>query len=476
MRLLHAVHYEHGVCWPGGYAGGRFDVTISCKSTTGSFCAPRWEDAQTAANARQYLNRKPLAHKPTEHLSYDEGLHLIRSFLEHSSKYTVEDLQAFSSQWVPHPQWVRVDHVEIPEDHLSKAADLLIDQLGPEGLRKVGGSKWWQWRKPKSPLKAEWIEMKADYRERRKRGDPGNRVMLYVHGGAYYFGSIDMHRYQIQRHARKLKARALAPDYRLAPQFPFPCGLQDCLATYLWLISQQKPSTVILAGDSAGGGMVLSMLVVLRDRGIPLPAGAVLISPWCDLTHSFPSVAEDCPLDYIPPTGFHHKPSIAWPPPDEEELKEMSKLASGDTDDGDEKVNQSEKKASPTTPLSVIIDGENVEIKEQIQVCFSFPFAFSLFGSRRTDIFPRCTPPTSSSLTLSSAPFSSQRLAGCHLFSSWSAEEKFCVTNRSTLRIRQLTPRHTYHLRLVWMRRLELSSIDILRQMFSSRSGTICAM
>ena len=124
VRLLHAVHYEHGVCWPGGYAGGRFDVTISCKSTTGSFCAPRWEDAQTAANARQYLNRKPLAHKPTEHLSYDEGLHLIRSFLEHSSKYTVEDLQAFSSQWVPHPQWVRVDHVEIPEDHLSKAADL----------------------------------------------------------------------------------------------------------------------------------------------------------------------------------------------------------------------------------------------------------------------------------------------------------------------------------------------------------------
>ncbi|KAK3303494.1 Alpha/Beta hydrolase protein [Chaetomium strumarium] len=324
-----------------------------------------------------YLNRKPLAHKPTAHLSYDQGLHLIRSFLVHASHHTVEELQAFTSQWVPHPQWVRVDSVEIPEQDLSRAADLVVEQLGPDGIRQVGGKEWWQWRKPKSPLKAEWIEMKADYQERKKNSDPGNRVMLYVHGGGYYFGSVDEHRYQIQRHARKLKARALAPKYRLAPQFPFPCGLQDCLATYLYLIAHQKPSTIILAGDSAGGGMILSMMVVLRDRGIPLPAGAVLISPWVDLTHSFPSVAGESPLDYIPSSGFHHKPSRAWPPPDEEELEELKKAAiaqkkeiqSQDREPAqDSGMPTAQDVAEHTHRLKFVIDGEEVEVKEQIQM------------------------------------------------------------------------------------------------------------
>jgi len=279
---------------------------------------------------------------------------------------------------VPHPQWVRVDEVEIPQAELSRAATLLQEQLGPEGIRRVGGREWWQWRKPKAPLKAEWIEMKSDYYERKKNAEHGNRVMLYVHGGAYFFGSVDEHRYQIQRHARKLKARALAPRYRLAPQFPFPCGLQDCLATYLHLLAYQEPSTIILAGDSAGAGMILSMLVTIRDRGIPLPAGAVLISPWVDLTHSFPSVAGDCPLDYIPASGFHHKPSRAWPPPDEDELAELKKVAvhqkknmdassdgPSDLKDGTPSV---EDVAEKTHRLSLVVDGERVDIKEQIQV------------------------------------------------------------------------------------------------------------
>ncbi|KAK5661939.1 hypothetical protein OQA88_10049 [Cercophora sp. LCS_1] len=323
-----------------------------------------------------YLNRKPRRQKPTAHITYDEGLHLIRSFLLHASRHTVEELQAFTSQWVPHPQWVKVDEVEIPEPDLSRAASLLAEQLGPEGIRRVGGRQWWQWRKPKSPLKAEWIEMKADYNERKKNIDPGNRVMMYVHGGAYFFGSVDEHRYQIQRHARKLKARALAPRYRLAPQFPFPCGLQDCLATYLYLLSQQEPSTIVLAGDSAGGGMIMSLLVILRDRGIPLPAGAVLISPWVDLTHSFPSVSENCPLDYIPESGFHHKPSMAWPPPDEEELRELKKqathqkkeLAADKLDSESNEIPTLKDVAETTHRLSLVIDGENIEITEQIQI------------------------------------------------------------------------------------------------------------
>ncbi len=278
---------------------------------------------------------------------------------------------------------MRVDEVEISESELTRAASLIADQLGSDGLRRVGGREWWQWRKPKSPLKAEWIEMKADYQERKRKADPGNRVMLYVHGGAYFFGSVDEHRYQIQRYARKLKARALAPRYRLAPQFPFPCGLQDCLATYLYLLTQQESNTIVLAGDSAGGGMVLSLLVILRDRGIPLPAGAVLISPWLDLTHSFPSVSGDCPLDYIPAHGFHHKPSIAWPPPDEDELAELKKVAMQQKKSLNAKQGLSDPSSSSGTPtmqdvadtttrLSLVIDGEKVDIKEQIQVRFLY--------------------------------------------------------------------------------------------------------
>lgn len=332
---------------------------------------------------------------PTTHLSYDEGLHLIRSFLEYASHHTVEEIQAFTAQWVPHPQWVKLESVTIPDEHLGRAAELIEGELGPDGIRQIGGRKWWHWRGPKGPMEAEWIEMRADANERKKNNEPLRRVMLYVHGGAYYFGSVDEHRYQMQRHARKLKARVFAPRYRLAPQFPFPCGLQDCLAAYLYLLTIQDASTIVFAGDSAGGGMVTAMLCLLRDQGIPLPAGGILISPWCDLTHSFPSLAGDAPLDYIPTSGFHHKPSRAWPPPNDDDMKmlneEVEKRRKGIKKPVPPPTSElKEKQQKPVAPLSdedtgvhidstglhtetekfltVTIDGELITMKDQIQV------------------------------------------------------------------------------------------------------------
>jgi acetyl esterase/lipase len=261
----------------------------------------------------------------------------------------------------------------VPGQEIDRAATLLCKQLGPNGIRLVGGSNWWRWRQPHCPLKAEWIEMRSDYHMRKRNETPGNRVMLYIHGGAYYFGSVDEHRYQIQRHARKLGARALAPRYRLAPGFPFPCGLQDCLAAYLYLLTCQDPNTITLAGDSAGAGMVLSMLVILRDQGVPLPAGAILISPWVDLTHSFPSVSSDCPYDYIPQSGFHHKPSMAWPPPDNK-LYQQSKPSSGLSNSENPKQPAGTTGTAPsvetdTQPhITVSIDGTMVDVHEQLQV------------------------------------------------------------------------------------------------------------
>ena len=297
----------------------------------------------------------------------------MRQFLNYSSDHTVEDLQAFSSQRVPVPRWVKVINVSIPHSNLDRAAELVQAQLGPTGIAKVGGRTWWQWRHESDPplLHAEWVEMREDYIARKQKtirkqkrlesqtqylhqkqctisddsvtgykGQCGEkqknrsqqkdqkqqepeeheRIMLYIHGGAYYFSSVDGHRYQIQRHARKLRARVLAPRYRLAPQFPFPCALQDCLAAYLYLIEWHRPSTILLAGDSAGAGTILSTLVILRDQGIPLPAGGILLSPWVDLTHSFPSLGEDGSKDYIPASGFMHKPSASWPPFSQDEL------------------------------------------------------------------------------------------------------------------------------------------------------------
>jgi acetyl esterase/lipase len=178
---------------------------------------------------KHYLNRSPLRLKPTAHISYHEGLELIRRFLHYASLNTVDELQAFTSQWVPVPHWVHSKEVEIPRGQLDRAAAHINAQLGPKGIEAVGGETWWQWRREKTQMKAEWIEMRTDRDAREKSDNPkGQRIMLYVHGGAYYFGSVDEHRYQMQRHARKLQARVLAPRYRLSPQFPFPCGLMDC--------------------------------------------------------------------------------------------------------------------------------------------------------------------------------------------------------------------------------------------------------
>lgn len=176
-----------------------------------------------------YLKRKDLHQKPTAHISYHEGLELIRRFLIYASLHTVDELQAFTSQWVPVPRWVHVKEVEISAAQLQRSAQCISAQLGPRGIEAVGGELWWQWRREGTPFKAEWIEMRKDHDARKQLNiAKGDRIMLYVHGGAYFFGSVDEHRYQMQRHARKLKARVLAPKYRLAPQFPFPCGLYDC--------------------------------------------------------------------------------------------------------------------------------------------------------------------------------------------------------------------------------------------------------
>jgi monoterpene epsilon-lactone hydrolase len=111
-----------------------------------------------------------------------------------------------------------------------------------------------------------------------------DRVLFYLHGGAYCLGSCDSHRGLASRLARACESRALVIEYRLAPEHPFPAALEDSTAVYRELIrSGVRPENMVIGGDSAGGGLTMATLLALRDEGDPLPAAAVLISPWTDL-------------------------------------------------------------------------------------------------------------------------------------------------------------------------------------------------
>jgi acetyl esterase/lipase len=112
--------------------------------------------------------------------------------------------------------------------------------------------------------------------------DP-TRVMLFLHGGAYISGSIASHRGLVAEAGRHAGMRTLALGYRLAPEHPFPAALQDTLTGYRFLLAQGiAPERIVIAGDSAGGGLTLAGLVSLRTAGEPMPACAWCISPWTD--------------------------------------------------------------------------------------------------------------------------------------------------------------------------------------------------
>ncbi|TJY63195.1 alpha/beta hydrolase [Sinimarinibacterium sp. CAU 1509] len=113
------------------------------------------------------------------------------------------------------------------------------------------------------------------------------RTVLYFHGGAYLMGSPATHRQLTTRIAKRWQARVASVDYRLAPEHPFPAATDDALAAYRALLEQGvDPATLVIAGDSAGGGLALACALQVRDGGLPLPAALVLFSPWTDLSLS----------------------------------------------------------------------------------------------------------------------------------------------------------------------------------------------
>lgn len=135
--------------------------------------------------------------------------------------------------------------------------------------------------------------------------EASERVILYLHGGAFAYGSQRSHGELVAELALAAQARVLFPLYRLAPEHPFPAALHDAAEAYRSLLAAGvDPARIVIAGDSAGGNLALSLLLTLRDRGEPLPAAGVLISPWVDLTARGGSLERHQPFDWAEPWIF----------------------------------------------------------------------------------------------------------------------------------------------------------------------------
>ena len=132
-------------------------------------------------------------------------------------------------------------------------------------------------------LTAEWVTTPAT------RTDD-DAVILYIHGGGFTAGTAVAYRGLSSRYSTASGCRVMAIDYRFAPEQPYPAALDDCVAAYRWLARRTPPQRIALAGDSAGGNLVVALLLRLRDAGDPLPAACVAVSPIYDMALTGESV------------------------------------------------------------------------------------------------------------------------------------------------------------------------------------------
>ena len=149
-------------------------------------------------------------------------------------------------------------------------------------------------------MPAEWITPKKS---------KSDKVLLFIHGGGYATGSIRTHRALASQIAIHAGIKALSIDYKLAPEHKFPTQIEQCVSAYEFLLDQgYQPENIAIGGESAGGGLTGGTLNYLKDYGIPLPACAILMSPWLDLTASGRSIITNKHKDPMVP----HKGIPLW--------------------------------------------------------------------------------------------------------------------------------------------------------------------
>ena len=142
-------------------------------------------------------------------------------------------------------------------------------------------------------------------------GAGANRRLLWIHGGGWIAGTLDGYRHQVEALSRATGMAVLAVDYRLAPEHPYPAGLDDCVTAWMWMLAngpdgQGAPTVAMLAGDSAGGNLTFALMLRLRDEGRPLPRAAAAFAPATDFLGRSPSRRERAHLDpMISPDSVH---------------------------------------------------------------------------------------------------------------------------------------------------------------------------
>jgi acetyl esterase/lipase len=187
----------------------------------------------------------------------------------------------------------------------------------------------------------EWMEMPRVDRD---------RVFLFFHGGGYISGSPRTHRLLAANLSRATHMRLLLPEYRLAPENPFPAGVKDALLVYQWLLNQGlNEKQIVVGGDSAGGGLALTMLLALRAAGARMPRAAVLLSPWTDLTCSSPSYRTLRDVD----------PSI-----DPEELRACGMLYAGQRDPADPLLSPLFAELAGLPPMLIHVGSDEVMLDD----------------------------------------------------------------------------------------------------------------
>jgi serine/threonine protein kinase/acetyl esterase/lipase len=205
----------------------------------------------------------------------------------------------------------------VPKDGLITPVTYRVKKRGLKGLLKEADEaedgtreltgEWVVGKQTWKRLQAEWRSGKASDKE---------RVILYIHGGAYFVMSAVTHRPITISLSKYTECRVFAVNYRLAPDCAFPGALHDCVSSWFRLVDDLgiPPQNIVIGGDSAGGGLTLALLYYLRDNKYELPCGAILFSPWVDLTISCDSWETNAPFDYLPQmkSGDHMNPVHAY--------------------------------------------------------------------------------------------------------------------------------------------------------------------
>ncbi len=203
---------------------------------------------------------------------------------------------------------------ERPDDAVTKQFGRLVRAPVPPSLR--------------SSVRVRRVKLATSTADRYIRlHDPLDAAtLLYFHGGGYIFGNPGTHRQFIAHLVDATRTTAYAPPYRLAPEFRFPAAVQDALASYRALLDRGiDPSSLIVCGDSAGGGLAMATLHRARRMGIPLPGGVILFSPYLDLRHTAYTIPINAGTDYLPLAELS-QPNHRYASPEQLDDPEVSPL------------------------------------------------------------------------------------------------------------------------------------------------------